>query len=234
MTVGSIGARIVQSRLLVDAAASVSAKRKTIVFLGDYIDRGPESQLVVDLLCGALPTGFYARFLKGNHEEMLLKFLEYPPVIEAWRINGGAATLESYGVDVQGLRRNAAKPDVWQRSLLAVLPERHRRFFEDLELSASFGDYLFVHAGVRPGLPIDKQNPKDLLWIRKEFLYSKQSFGKVVVHGHTPTDAPETRANRIGIDTGAYVNNRLTALRLQDGSRRFLTAEAGRTALGCR
>jgi len=208
-----------------DAAASVGAKKKTIVFVGDYIDRGPESRRVVDLLRGALPTGFDARFLKGNHEEMLLKFLEYPSVLEGWRINGGAATLESYGVDVTELRRDAAKPEAWQNALLAALPEQHRRFFENLELSASFGDYLFVHAGVRPGVPIDKQNPKDLLWIREEFLRSEKDFGKVVVHGHTPKDAPEMRANRIGIDTGAYFNNRLTALRLQDSSRRFLKAE---------
>src|SRR4029077_16287016 len=95
------------------------------------------------------------------------------------------------------------------------------------ELTASFGDYLFVHAGVRPGVPIEKQNPRDLLWIRDEFLYSEEDFGKVVVHGHTPKDAPELRANRIGIDTGAFFNNTLTALRLQDGSRRFLTAQGG-------
>jgi serine/threonine protein phosphatase 1 len=208
-----------------DAAASVGAKKKTIVFVGDYIDRGPGSRRVVDLLRGALPTGFDARFLKGNHEEMMLKFLEDPSFLGSWRINGAVATMESYGVDVTGLRRDAAKPEVWQGALLAALPEQHRRFFEDLELTASFGDYLFVHAGVRPGIPIEKQTPQDLLWIRGEFLCSKKDFGKVVVHGHTPTDAPEMRVNRIGIDTGAFLNNRLTALRLQDGSRRFLKAE---------
>jgi serine/threonine protein phosphatase 1 len=191
-----------------DAAASVGAKKKTIVFVGDYIDRGPGSRRVVDLLRGALPTGFDARFLKGNHEEMMLKFLEDPSFLEHWRINGGAATMESYGVDVTGLRRDAAKPEAWQ------------------------GDYLFVHAGVRPGVPIEKQDPQDLLWIRGEFLRSEKDFGKVVVHGHTPKDAPEMRANRIGIDTGAFLNNRLTALRLQDGSRRFLKAEGSMPTKG--
>ncbi|MDX2317105.1 MAG: metallophosphoesterase family protein [Hyphomicrobiaceae bacterium] len=208
-----------------DAAASVGTKKKTIVFVGDYIDRGPGSRRVVDLLRGALPTDFDARFLKGNHEEMMLKFLGDPSFLEPWRINGGAATMESYGVDVTGLRRDAAKPEAWHGAFLAALPDQHRRFFEDHEHTASFGAYLFVHAGVRPGVPIEKQNPKDLLWIRGEFLRSEKDFGKIVVHGHTPKDAPEMRANRIGIDTGAFINNRLTALRLQDGSRHFLKAE---------
>jgi serine/threonine protein phosphatase 1 len=209
-----------------DAAASVGAKKKTLVFVGDYIDRGPESRCVVDLLLGALPTGFDTHFLKGNHEEMMFEFLEDPSSLGYWLGNGGAATLESYGVDVTGLRRDAAKPEAWRDAFLSALPEQHRRFFESLELTASFGDYLFVHAGIRPGVPLKAQNPQDLLWIRGEFLRSEEDFGKVVVHGHTPKDAPEIRANRIGIDTGAFFSNRLTALRLQEGSRRFLQAEA--------
>lgn len=208
-----------------DAAASVDSKKKTIVFVGDYIDRGPGSRGVVDLLLNALPTGFDVRFLKGNHEDMMLKFLKDPSSLGHWLNNGGAATLESYGVDVTGLRRDAAKPKEWQGALFSALPEGHRSFFDSLELTASFGDYLFVHAGVRPGVPIEKQNPQDLLWIRDKFLRSEEDFGKVVVHGHTPKSAPETCANRIGIDTGAFFNNRLTALRLQDDSRRFLKAE---------
>jgi serine/threonine protein phosphatase 1 len=89
----------------------------------------------------------------------------------------------------------------------------------------ALGDYLFVHAGVRPGVPLDAQNPRDLVWIRGEFLRSRENFGKVVVHGHTPTAVAEMHENRIGVDTGAFFTNRLTALRLQDGSRRLLQAE---------
>ena len=159
-----------------DAAASVGAKKKTLVFVGDYIDRGPESRRVVDLLLGALPTGFDAHFLKGNHEEMMFEFLEDPSSLRYWLGNGGAATLESYGVDVTGLRRDAAKPEAWRDAFLSALPEQHRRFFESLELTASFGDYLFVHAGIRPGVPLKAQNPQDLIWIRGEFLRLRGGF----------------------------------------------------------
>jgi serine/threonine protein phosphatase 1 len=208
-----------------DAAGSVGAERKTLVFVGDYIDRGPDSRLVVDLLLGALPRGFDAHFLKGNHEAILLDFLRDSSWLGQWLANGAAATFESYGVEVAGLVRAGAEPETWQMALLDALPEEHRRFFEQLELMVALGDYLFVHAGVRPGVPLDAQHPRDLVWIRGEFLRSQENFGKVVVHGHTPTAAVEMRENRIGIDTGAVFTNRLTALRLQDGSRRLLQTE---------
>mgnify|MGYP001249920911 CR=1 FL=1 len=121
--------------------------------------------------------------------------------------------------------RAGAEPEIWQMALLDALPGEHRRFFERLELMVALGDYLFVHAGVRPGVPLDAQHPRDLIWIRGEFLRSQENFGKVVVHGHTPTPVVEMRGNRIGIDTGAVFTNRLTALRLQDGSRRLLQTE---------
>ncbi len=120
--------------------------------------------------------------------------------------------------------RASAEPETWRRALLAGLPEEHRRFYEHLELAVSYGDYLFVHAGVRPGVPLDEQDPNDLVWIRGAFLRSQADFGKMVVHGHTPVPAPDIRANRIGIDTGAVFTNKLTALRLENGSRRLLQA----------
>jgi serine/threonine protein phosphatase 1 len=207
-----------------DAARSARAERRSLVFVGDYIDRGPDSRRVVELL-GALPQGFDAHFLKGNHEAILLDFLRDPSCLGQWLANGAAATFESYGVDVAGLVRAGAEPESWQTAFLDELPEEHRRFFESLELMVALGDYLFVHAGVRPSVPLEAQDPQDLVWIRGEFLRSGENFGKVVVHGHTPTAVPEMRENRIGIDTGAVFTNRLTALRLQDGSRRLLQTE---------
>jgi serine/threonine protein phosphatase 1 len=178
------------------------------------------------MLLHRLPRGFDAHFLKGNHEALLLDFLEDPGSLDQWLANGAATTFASYGVDVAALVRARAAPETWRRALLAGLPEEHRRFYEHLELAVSFGDYLFVHAGVRPGVPLDAQDPHDLVWIRGEFLRSDAKFGKVVVHGHTPKPEPEIRANRIGIDTGAVFTNRLTALRLEDGSRRLLQAQS--------
>jgi serine/threonine protein phosphatase 1 len=214
------------AKIAADAERSKAVKRPTLVFLGDYVDRGHDSRRVVDMLLGELPEGFDAHFLKGNHEAIMLDFLEDPSFLSQWLANGADATFRSYGMDLAELIRKGATPDDWRRAFLASLPEAHRAFFETLELAVAFGDYLFVHAGVRPGVPLEAQDPEDLVWIRAPFLQSNQDFGKIVVHGHTPGREPVIRANRIGIDTGAVFTDRLTALRLEGGSRKLLQAEA--------
>jgi serine/threonine protein phosphatase 1 len=210
------------AKVEVDAAEAKGVERKTLVFLGDYVDRGPDSSGVVEMLLSGLPSGFDAHFLKGNHEAILLDFLDDPACLNQWLVNGAEATMQSYGVDVVSLKGDNAKPETWRQAFVAALPTRHRHFFESLELMTSFGDYLFVHAGLRPGVPIDAQMPKDLLWIRHEFLKWDEPFGKLVVHGHTPVTVPEMCPNRIGIDTGAAFTGRLTALRLEGSSQSFL------------
>ena len=206
----------------VDARNSGHAERRTLVFLGDYVDRGPDSRGVVERLIGGVPEGFEAHFLKGNHEAILLNFLEDAWTLDNWRLNGGEATMRSYGVDTDRLARVAAPAELWRQALKKVLPEAHLRFYKSLKLSVAFGDYLFVHAGVKPGVPLSAQSEADLIWIRGPFLNHAEPFGKIVVHGHTPGEQPVIRANRIGIDTGAVFTGRLTALRLQDGSGKFL------------
>ena len=209
-----------------DSARSKDAKRRTLVFLGDYIDRGHDSRRVVDMVLDDLPAGFDAHFLKGNHEAIMLDFLDDPSYLGHWLANGADATFRSYGLDVAELVGRGAAPEVWRRAFLASLPETHRDFFEALELAVSFGDYFFVHAGVRPGVPLEAQDPNDMIWIRGPFLQSEDDFGKIVVHGHTPGRDPVIRANRIGIDTGAVFTDRLTALRLENGSRRLMQVDA--------
>jgi serine/threonine protein phosphatase 1 len=209
-----------------DSARSKDAKRRTLVFLGDYIDRGHDSRRVVDMVLDDLPAGFDAHFLKGNHEAIMLDFLDDPSYLGHWLANGADATFRSYGLDVAELVGRGAAPEVWRRAFLASLPETHRDFFEALELAVSFGDYFFVHAGVRPGVPLEAQDPNDMIWIRGPFLQSEDDFGKIVVHGHTPAREPVIRANRIGIDTGAVFTDRLTALRLENGSRRLMQVDA--------
>ena len=209
-----------------DSARSKDAKRRTLVFLGDYIDRGHDSRRVVDMVLDDLPAGFDAHFLKGNHEAIMLDFLDDPSYLGHWLANGADATFRSYGLDVAELVGRGAAPEVWRRAFLASLPETHRDFFEALELAVSFGDYFFVHAGVRPGVPLEAQDPNDMIWIRGPFLQSEDDFGKIVVHGHTPGRDPVIRANRIGIDTGAVYTDRLTALRLENGSRRLMQVDA--------
>ena len=213
-------------KIAADAAHSKDAKWRTLVFLGDYIDRGHDSARVVDMVLGELPQGFDAHFLKGNHEAILLDFLDDPSFLGQWLANGADVTFRSYGMDLEELIRKGATPEVWRRAFLASLPEAHRDFFETLELAVAFGDYLFVHAGVRPGVPLEAQDPHDMVWIRAPFLQSNEDFGKIVVHGHTPAREPVIRANRIGIDTGAVFTDRLTALKLEDGSRTLMYADA--------
>ena len=203
-------------------AAGEDANRKQLIFLGDYIDRGPDSRRVIEFLIARRFALFEERFLKGNHEQLLLDFLADTGRLEAWRMNGGDATMLSYGVDVTGLEQDDAPPEDWRAAFQNALPQSHATFFETLALQASVGDYLFVHAGVLPGVPLDAQHEHDLLWIRDEFLNYPGAFGKVVVHGHTPCTLPDQRVNRIGIDTGAVFTGRLTALKLGGSSQSFL------------
>jgi diadenosine tetraphosphatase ApaH/serine/threonine PP2A family protein phosphatase len=184
------------------------------VYLGDYIDRGPASQQVIDRLVARNRT-FRAIFLKGNHEAYLTGFTTNPVILDEWRHFGGLETLRSYGI-VPRINIGADAQKKLTDAFRQALPISHQRFFDSLRLSFTCGDFFFVHAGVRPGIPLGKQREEDLLWIRQDFLLCEEEFSKIIVHGHTPMSEPEIRANRINIDTGAYATGRLTCLRLED------------------
>lgn len=202
----------------VEAASRLSsARHRTLIFLGDYVDRGLHSAHVIDRFLEGFP-GFETIFLKGNHDETLLQFLVDPTIGDVWRNFGGLETLRSYGV-VHTTEKSWAET---RSQFAAAIPKAHVDFFKNLKLHVSVGDYLFVHAGLKPRVPLEAQREFDLLWIRDEFLNSEANFGRVVVHGHTPTETPDIRPNRIGIDTGAYMTGKLTALILEDKSRQFL------------
>jgi serine/threonine protein phosphatase 1 len=186
-----------------------------LVFLGDYIDRGPDSfQVVERLLAGPIP-GFATDLLMGNHERMLLDVLRDSDLLIGWLLNGGGETVRSYA-HALGTGRNP------RDFVTGALPERHAAFFRGLSRSFVHGDYLFVHAGIRPGRPLEAQSEQDLLWIREPFLAHPGPHEKVVVHGHTPTEAPEIGRWRIGIDTGAVFSGRLTALVLDGEGQELL------------
>jgi serine/threonine protein phosphatase 1 len=197
--------------------------------IGDVIDRGSDSKGVVELLVSKdLPTRILT--LCGNHEAMAKAFLQSASTCgDLWRRNGGTETLFSYGVDVQAFRAGKGFPDA-AREFRDRLPSEHLKFLARLPTHFSIGDYYFCHAGVRPGVPLDRQRESDLLWIRDDFLSSGADFGKVVVHGHTPVPAVEVRGNRINIDTGAYISNVLTCLVLEGSQFRFLSRAAARAA----
>jgi len=188
-----------------------------LVYLGDYVDRGPDSAGVIERLITGPLIG-EAKLLSGNHEQMLLHFLEDEASGVAWWQLGGLETLRSYGA-IDGRMR----PETGlAQELKSKLPAEHLTFIQGLEKTATFGDYFFCHAGVRPGVPLESQREDDLLSIRGEFLSSTADFGKVVVHGHTPVAEPEFKSNRINIDTGAYSTGRLTCLVLEGTERRLL------------
>lgn len=197
--------------------------RRVLVLLGDYVDRGAESRQVLDILLQGMPVGFVVVPLMGNHEDLMLEFLDGDPHGAVWLPNGGLATLKSYGVDVMmGPSISAAVSGSLRQRFADAISDAHVRLLRSLRFFHEEGDYLFVHAGVRPEVPLDRQDPHDLMWIRREFLNWEEPLGRVVVHGHTIREEPELRSNRIGIDTGAYRSERLTALVLEGSERRFI------------
>jgi len=190
--------------------------RSIEVFLGDYVDRGPDSAGTIDLLIERSRRRETV-MLKGNHEAYMLEVLRDPAKLDEWRQIGGLETLMSYGV------RPSINPDAAERArlineLAEAMPPVHLRFLQSLKLTFVCGDFLFVHAGVRFGIPLREQQETDLLWIRNEFLDSDERFEKFVVHGHTPVREPDQRSNRINIDTGAYATGNLTLLTIQGSS----------------
>jgi serine/threonine protein phosphatase 1 len=188
-----------------------------LVHLGDLVDRGSDSAGVVALLSAGPPiAGLPTINLMGNHEQMMLSALVGSDTGAAgqWMQNGGDAALRSWAVPVD------AAPTTWMERI----PAQHLLFLRDLALTHRIGPYFFVHAGVRPGVPLAKQAPHDLLWIREPFLSFAGDFGAVVVHGHTPRQEPELRANRIGIDTAAVLGGPLTCAVLEGESVGFLQA----------
>jgi serine/threonine protein phosphatase 1 len=181
--------------------------------LGDYVDRGPQSAQVIDLLVTGFGPRLQVRCLRGNHEAMMMAAVQDPhcAMAERWLANGGVETLASYGLRAD------------QVALLdQVLPDLHRRFLHGLANSHRRGDYLFAHAGVDPRRPLDQQKEEALIWIREPFLSHQGDYGAVVVHGHTIVDAAQQHSNRIAVDTGAFRSLRLTCAVLQGNAVSFL------------
>jgi len=186
-----------------------TAERRLEVYLGDYVDRGPESAGVIAMLRARTERGGVLA-LSGNHEAVLLHFLEGRISDREWLDWGGAATALSYGV-------NPAREAILSAALARAVPLEDIRFLRSLRSSFRYGPYFFAHAGVQPNRTLEEQVPEDLLWIRRPFLDHTGSFGAIVVHGHTPNAEPEFRPNRINIDTGAYATHRLSCLRIDSG-----------------
>lgn len=190
-----------------------------LIFLGDYVDRGPDTFGVIELLLNGLPPRMPTDFLIGNHERLLLDALNDDSCLPLWLANGGGTVIEGYA---EQARRRGQPAGQWSE-LSDLLPAKHLELLKALAPFAQYGEYFFVHAGVRPGIALAHQELRDLIWIREPFLSHRGSFGKIVVHGHTPVIVPEIHSNRIAIDTGAVFTGRLTALVLDGDNRNFLS-----------
>lgn len=201
------------------------AAKPLCVYLGDYIDRGPDSRDLLDVLIETRDRkdGIKRRFLGGNHESMFLEFLRTPVAYAAWLQWGGLETARSYGVEYD--EEETLLPSGLERirdRLKKALPSEHKKFLEKLEDLVVLGDYAFVHAGIRPGVPLSRQKPEDLRGIREPFLSHTEPFEKRVVHGHVIVREPEVLPNRIGVDTGLFTTGVLTCVVLESDAVRFL------------
>jgi serine/threonine protein phosphatase 1 len=208
--------------LIGDDLAHAPELERHIVYLGDYVDRGLDSSGVLERLAAGPLFGLRQTLLKGNHEEMLELFLTDASAGAAWRQLGGMETLLSYRIDINGVLADQGYSGLAEE-LAKRMPSHHRALLSALATSASIGGYFFCHAGVRPGVSLERQQARDLLWIRDEFLNSRVDFGKIIVHGHSPKEQPDFRPNRINIDTAAYATGHLTCLVLEGDERRIIS-----------
>jgi len=202
------------------------APKTLLIFVGDLVDRGPSSAQVIERLRCYRRDRVRPVFLLGNHEEVLLRIISGDSsVVDSWLKFGGLQCLQSYGVTLASIRGRSAEQVV--EIVRAAVPPEHVEFLECFADSCRFGDYLFVHAGIRPGVEVDQQSQADLRWIRDPFLFDESDHGFVVVHGHTITDEVDERPNRIGIDTGAYRSGVLTALAIEGTERWLIDTRSG-------
>lgn len=230
--VGDVHGRVdLLDQLLVRIEEDIKSRRRAktlIIFLGDLIDRGPASAQVVERLRTYRRPGVRLAHLCGNHEEVLLRVLNGDPTyLHDWLRFGGAECVESYGLSAEALKQMT--PVDALKAVQGAIPREHQTFLRSLADTFTVGDYVFVHAGVRPGVALAEQSQADLRWIRDPFLACEDPHGFVVVHGHTISEAVEIRCNRIGVDTGAYRTGVLTALGLEGNQHWILQTGSDRS-----
>ncbi len=215
--------------MIIQDAGSNPGQQMQVVYLGDYLDRGPYVRQTLDELLSGLPSSFGADYLMGNHERLFMAALEDPSLMELWLELGGQTTLLSYGVQAPGSGFSMQRAQEVQEALLEAIPQDHLNFIKNLRQFLHIGDFLFVHAGIIPGKPLAAQTEDELLWIRDEFLSCGKDFGVKVVHGHTVSESVQEFHNRIGIDTGAYATGVLTCAVIEGAQVRYLsTASTGK------
>jgi serine/threonine protein phosphatase 1 len=226
--IGDVHGRVDALDALLDAVRTdmASAEHAVLILLGDYVDRGPASRQVLDRLIEVQSDlRLESRFIRGNHDETMLRFVTEASVGPTWCGFGGVETLQSYGVTAPLMNEDADGWEAAREAFAGAIPPAHVRFLQALEPCVDYGDYFFTHAGARPGVELEEQDPHDLMWIRDDFLRGSATFSKTVVHGHTPEPDAFVSDRRIGVDTGAYATGRLTAIVLEGLERRLIQAQ---------
>lgn len=201
--------------------------RGLIVMLGDYVDRGPASAQVLDHLVAPAPAGLERICLAGNHELVMLDYLEGRLTRSAWLRMGAEQTLLSYGIDQQRLRDICSDDGQIDDVIRNSIPAAHLAFLRSLTVLIETERYIFVHAGIRPELELEQQTDDDLVFIRTAFFEKAHLLTRYVIHGHTPTNEARREGMRVNLDTGAFFSGRLTALRIWQGKGRYLTNVPG-------
>lgn len=195
-----------------------------VILLGDYVDRGPDSARTLEMIVNMIEADPRHIALCGNHDERFEAFLDDPSIADLFLQYGGDGTAASYGVTMATASADALA--ACHRALNEAVPHAHRALLRSLPRSASFGDFFFCHAGIRPGVPLEAQDPHDLIWIRRPFLDSDALHPKLIVHGHSPVDQPEIKPNRVNLDTRAFSSGRLSALMMDGTEKRIVAVQA--------
>jgi serine/threonine protein phosphatase 1 len=211
-----------ENRIISDARTI--AGKKLIVLLGDYVDRGSRSRDVLQHLCSPSPQGFSRIALCGNHDDAFLQFLSAPRANMQWLEFGGTDTLYSYGVDAKYLLGQRRGMETLCTAVKLAVPSAHIALLQSMPIALSVGEFIFVHAGIRPGISLDSQLDQDLLWIREPFISKGPQLPTLVVHGHTPGRDPVFASGRIGIDTAAFATGNLTVLKIAAGEPSIVAA----------
>ncbi|WP_316858567.1 metallophosphoesterase [uncultured Cohaesibacter sp.] len=198
-----------------------------ILYLGDLVDRGPDARAVIEhYLTSPLPKGFERLSLCGNHDLTFHDFLKAPSLRSKWLGWGGVATLASYGINVEAFMMSGLADEAFADLVLGKIPSEHVELLGRLPLALSLPTVHFVHAGLRPGCPIEDNSVRDMLWIRDDFLVEQNASDRLIVHGHTPVDTPLVGPGRIGIDTGAVYGGSLTGLCIEGENHHFIEVKA--------
>ena len=231
--IGDVHGRLDLLRSLLDMIDADDARRGAadtmLILLGDIIDRGPDSAEVVAYVRELARSRGAVRLIKGNHEALFVEAARGDSrAARHMMAVGGGATLASYGIDPA--EAEAGSYEDLAQLLLARISRGDIDFLDGAEDLVRIGDYLFVHAGIRPGRPLDEQSAEDLRWIRREFVESGRDHGVIVIHGHSISTTVDERSNRIGIDTGAYASGILTAIGLEGADRWYLSTQAARAS----